>query len=149
MSFFDVRIPGLKMTVVAADGQYVEPVSVEEFRISVAETYDVLVEPSDDSAYTIFAQSIDRSGFARGTLTTDPALTAPVPRMDQVPNLTHTDMGMDMMHHAGHDMAAMDHSQHQVPGMDHSQHNMSDMDHTPGTIPLTCYSGPSGSAVFP
>lgn len=72
MSFFDVRIPGLKMTVVAADGQYVEPVSVEEFRIGVAETYDVIVEPSDDSAYTVFAQSIDRSGFARGTLTPDP-----------------------------------------------------------------------------
>ena len=67
-TIFDVRIPGLKMTVIAADGQDVEPVSVDEFRISVAETYDVLVEPASDTAYTIFAQSIDRTGYARGTI---------------------------------------------------------------------------------
>jgi len=123
MSFFDVRIPGLKMTVVAADGQYVQPVSVDEFRIGVAETYDVIVEP-DDGAYTIFAQSIDRSGYARGTLTPDPAMTAEIPAMDPVPDLTHTDMGMDM--------SGMDHSQHQMggmdmKGMDHSQHQMGGM----------------------
>ncbi len=124
MSFFDVRIPGLKMTVVAADGQYVQPVSVEEFRIGVAETYDVIVEP-DDGAYTIFAQSIDRSGYARGTLTPDPAMTAEVPPVDAVPDLTHTDMGMDMsgMAHGQHDMAGMD-----MQGMDHSQHDMGGMD---------------------
>ena len=67
MTYFDVRIPGLKMTVIAADGQPVKPVSVDEFRIAVAETYDVLVEPVAD-AYTLFAQSMDRTGFARGTL---------------------------------------------------------------------------------
>jgi len=67
MSYFDVRIPGLKMTVVAADGQYVNPVSVDEFRIAVAETFDVIVEPTGN-AYTLFAQSMDRTGFARGTL---------------------------------------------------------------------------------
>ncbi|MDC6684519.1 copper oxidase, partial [Leclercia adecarboxylata] len=61
MSYFDVRIPGLKMTVVAADGQYVNPVSVDEFRIAVAETYDVIVEPATEEAYTIFAQSMDRT----------------------------------------------------------------------------------------
>ncbi len=134
MSFFDVRIPGLKMTVVAADGQYVQPVSVDEFRIGVAETYDVIVEP-DDGAYTIFAQSIDRSGYARGTLTPDPAMTAEVPRMDPVPNLTHMDMGMDMsgMGHGMHGMGGMDHSKMQMggmdmKGMDHSQHQMGGMD---------------------
>ena len=121
MTFFDVRIPGLKMTVVAADGQYVDPVSVDEFRIGVAETYDVLVEPSDDRAYTLFAQAIDRSGYARGTLTPDPSLTAVVPDMDPAPILTHGDMGMG---HNGHNMADMDHSQHDMAGMDHSQHNM-------------------------
>jgi FtsP/CotA-like multicopper oxidase with cupredoxin domain len=68
MSYFDVRIPGLKMTVVAADGQHVKPVSVDEFRIAVAETYDVIVEPASEEAYTIFAQSMDRTGYARGTL---------------------------------------------------------------------------------
>src|SRR5699024_11788085 len=67
-SFYDVRIPGLKMTVVQADGQNIEPVSIEEFRIGIAETYDVIVEPEDEQAYTIFAESADRSGYARGTL---------------------------------------------------------------------------------
>ncbi|RRS31694.1 MAG: copper resistance protein CopA [Gammaproteobacteria bacterium (ex Lamellibrachia satsuma)] len=115
MTFFDVRIPGLKMTVVAADGQHIEPVSVDEFRMGVAETYDVIVEPKDDTAYTIFAQDIARSGYARGTLTPDPSLTASIPEMDPVPNLGHDDMGMNMMNHAGHDMSGMDHSQHQMP----------------------------------
>ncbi|MBL3527167.1 MAG: copper resistance system multicopper oxidase [gamma proteobacterium endosymbiont of Lamellibrachia anaximandri] len=115
MTFFDVRIPGLKMTVVAADGQTVEPVSVDEFRMGVAETYDVIVEPKDDTAYTIFAQDIARSGYARGTLTPDPSLTATIPEMDPVPNLGHDDMGMNMMNHVGHDMSGTDHSQHQMP----------------------------------
>jgi len=96
MSFFDVRVPGLKMTVVAADGQNIEPVTVDEFRIGVAETYDVIVEPKDDRAYCVFAQAIDRTGYARGTLTPDPALTADVPDYDPYPILTMTDMGMDM-----------------------------------------------------
>ncbi len=96
MTFFDVRIPGLKMTVVAADGQYIEPVSIDEFRIGVSETYDVIVEPKDDRAYTIFAQAIDRSGYARGTLTPDMNMTAPIPKLDSVPVLSHADMGMGM-----------------------------------------------------
>ncbi len=133
MTFFDVRIPGLKMTVVAADGQYIQPVSVEEFRIGVAETYDVIVEPKDDRAYTIFAQDIARSGYARGTLTPNAAMRAEVPALDPVPNLTHIDMGMDMsgMNHAGHNMAGMNHSQ--MAGMDHSKMNhsqMAGMDHS-------------------
>ena len=129
MSFFDVRIPGLKMTVVAADGQYVKPVSVDEFRIGVAETYDVIVEPRDEQAYTIFAQDIARSGYARGTLTTNMALTAAVPKMDPVPSLSHGDMGMGMMGHEGHDMGAMQHQMSDgsmMAGMDHSQHQMPD-----------------------
>jgi CopA family copper-resistance protein len=101
-----VRSPGLKMTVVAADGQDIEPVTVDEFRIGVAETFDVVVEPKDDRAYSLFAQAIDRSGYARGTLTPDPSLTAPVPDMDPLPILGHMDMGMAMggMGHMGHDM---------------------------------------------
>jgi FtsP/CotA-like multicopper oxidase with cupredoxin domain len=105
MSYFDVRIPGLKMTVVAADGQYVEPVSVDEFRIAVAETYDVLVEPAGDEAYTIFAQSMDRTGYARGTLTSTEGRTAPVPPMDPRPLVTMDDMGMGGMDHGS--MGAM------------------------------------------
>jgi CopA family copper-resistance protein len=129
MTFFDVRIPGLKMTVVAADGQYIEPVTVDEFRMGVAETYDVLVEPHDDRAYTVFAQAIDRSGYARGTLTPDASLVAEVPAMDAAPILTHGDMGM-AMDHSMHGMGGMDHSQHNMGGMDHNQHNMAGMDHS-------------------
>ncbi len=150
MTFFDVRIPGMNMKVVAADGQNVEPVTVEEIRMGVAETYDVIVEPNDDTAYTIFAQSIDRSGYARGTLTADVSLTAEVPELDKVGNLSHSDMAMDMssmdmsgMDHVamGHgagsmDMSGMDHSKMDMTGMDHSKMdmganpmNMSGMDH--------------------
>ncbi len=112
MTFFDVRIPGVKMTVVAADGQNIRPVTVDEFRIGVAETYDVIVEPGD-GAHTIFAQSIDRSGFASGALTTDAGLAAAVPTMDSPPVLTHADMGMRHVgEHAGHDMG---------PGVSHPQ----------------------------
>jgi CopA family copper-resistance protein len=105
MTFFDIRIPGLKLTVVATDGQDVEPVTVDEFRIGIAEVYDVIVEPKDDRAYTLFAQSIDRSGYARGTLAPQPGMQAEVPPLDARPLLTMMDMGMsrDMagMHRGG------------------------------------------------
>jgi CopA family copper-resistance protein len=91
-SYFDVRIPGLRMTVVSADGQDVHPVEIDEFRIAVAETYDVIVQPQEDRPYSIFAQSIDRSGYARGTLAPRPGMEAPVPMMDAVPTLTMVDM---------------------------------------------------------
>ena len=125
MTIFDVRIPGLKMTVVASDGQNIEPVTIDEFRIGVAETYDVVVEPSDDSAYTVFAQSIDRSGFTRGTLTPDVGMTSLIPNMDTAPTLGHRDMGMGMANMT--ETSAVDHSQHQMSGaktIDHSQHQM-------------------------
>jgi len=91
MTFFDVRIPGLKMTVVQADGQNVEPVTVDEIRIGVAETYDVLVTPND-GAYTLFAQSMDRTGFACGTLAPRTGMTAAIPTPDQPEPLTMGDM---------------------------------------------------------
>ncbi len=94
MSFFDVRIPGLKLTVVGTDGQDVEPVTVDELRVGTAETYDVIVTPGD-AAYTIFAQAMDRSGYARGTLTPRAGMTAEVPAMDARALLTMTDMAMD------------------------------------------------------
>jgi CopA family copper-resistance protein len=140
MSFFDVRIPGLKLTVVAADGQDVEPVTVDEFRIGLAEVCDVIVEPKDDRAYTIFAQSLDRSGYARGTLAPQLGMQAEVPPLDPRPLLTMMDMGM------GHDMAGMGMGHDQgnmkgaqqngsssnsdsMPGMDHHMSNMPGMDH--------------------
>ncbi len=122
MSYFDVRIPGLKMTVVAADGQHVKPVNVDEFRIAVAETYDVIVEPTSAEAYTIFAQSMDRTGYARGTLAVREGLSAPVPEIDPRPLIAMGDMGMD---HGS--MSGMDHSKMagmgngDMAGMDHSK----------------------------
>jgi CopA family copper-resistance protein len=157
MSYFDVRIPGLKMTVVAADGQYVQPVSVDEFRIAVAETYDVIVEPATEEAYTIFAQSMDRTGYARGTLAVREGLKAPVPAIDPRPLLTMDDMGMGGMAGMDHGsmagmgggdmkpgdmsgMAGMDHSKMQgmdeggmtgMTGMDSGDMtNMAGMDHS-------------------
>tara|TARA_R110002020_G_scaffold292826_1_gene508205 strand:- start:16537 stop:18375 length:1839 start_codon:yes stop_codon:yes gene_type:complete len=128
MTYFDVRIPGLKMTVVAADGLHVKPVSVDEFRIAVAETYDVIIEPDSEQAYTVFAQSMDRTGYARGTLAVQEGLSAPVPSPDPRPLIAMGDMGMDHGSMGGMDhgsMAGMDHGS--MAGMDHG--SMSGMDH--------------------
>jgi len=103
-SYFDVRIPGLPMTVIQAMGQDVKPVETDEFRIAVAETYDVIAEPKAE-AYTVFAEAMDRSGFARGTLATRQGLEAAVPARRKRPTLTMADMGMDM---GGMDMKGMD-----------------------------------------
>jgi CopA family copper-resistance protein len=110
MTYFDVRIPGVKMTVVAADGQYVHPVSVDEFRMAVAETFDVIVQPAGQDAFTIFAQDSARTGYVRGTLAVREGLRAPVPPLDARPLLTMTDMGgMDMSRMSGKDMGEMRH----------------------------------------
>uniref|UniRef100_UPI0025E15832 copper resistance system multicopper oxidase n=1 Tax=uncultured Halovibrio sp. TaxID=985049 RepID=UPI0025E15832 len=112
MSIFDVRIPELPMTVVEADGQKVEPVETDEFRIGVAETYDVIIEPQDE-AYTLFAQSQDRSGFTRGTLAVREGMTAPVPEL-----YPRTERGMAAMGMADHGSdGAMDHGS--MDGMMH------------------------------
>ena len=115
MSYFDVRIPGLKMTVVAADGNHVRPVAVDEFRIAVAETFDVIVEPAGQEAFTIFAQAMDRTGYAAGTLATRAGLAATVPELDPRAVLTMADMG-----HGGmdHDMGAMGNSASAAPAAD-------------------------------
>ncbi|BDW89358.1 copper resistance system multicopper oxidase [Thalassospira tepidiphila] len=135
MTYFDIRIPGLEMTVVQADGNNVQPVKVDEFRIAVAETYDVIVQPKDDKAYPILAESMGRSGYAFATLAPREGMRAEMPELrTDSPLLTMADMGMahgDMGHG---DMAGMDHgaadsgSQDAMPGMDHS--SMSGMDHS-------------------
>jgi len=123
MSYFDVRIPGLKMTVVQADGNNVQPVPVDEFRIAVAETYDVIVRPQEDRAYTVFAEPLDRSGYARGTLAPREGMTAPVPALRPRPLLTMADMGQGHggMDHDGGKGAAEPGAPagHVMPGMDH------------------------------
>jgi len=132
MTFFDVRIPGLKMTVVQSDGQDVEPVTVDEIRIGVAETYDVIVTPGDDT-YTIFAQSMDRTGYARGTLATRAGLTAAVPALDKPEPLTMGDM-MGAM--GGDGMASMDHgSAGGMAGMTGMNHGGMAMDHSKHVMP--------------
>ena len=130
MTYFDVRLPGLKMTVVQADGNNVQPVTVDELRIGVAETYDLIVQPKEDRAYTLFAESMGRSGFARGTLAPREGMQGEIPALRPAPLLTMADMGMA---HAGMDhgdMAGMDHSgmnHGDMAGMDHSGMNHGDM----------------------
>lgn len=136
MTFFDIRIPGLDMKVVAMDGQPVKPVDFHEVRLGVAETLDVIVEPKHHRAYTLFAQSIDRSGYVRGTLTPDPAITADVPAMDAPPPLGHTEMGMGGM--AGMDHGAMKHGEADAGAMDHHMAGMSHdtMQHGDPAVPF-------------
>jgi CopA family copper-resistance protein len=138
MTFFDVRIPGLKITVVQADGNDVEPVPVDEFRMAPAETYDVMVQPLAETAYTIFAQSEDRSGFARGTLAPKPGMAAVVPPMDPRPVRTMMDMGMSKM--KGMKMGSM--AGDASPAMAGMQ-----MDHA--VMPVTAMDDGIGKAPFP
>ncbi|MGE3977419.1 MAG: copper resistance system multicopper oxidase, partial [Nitrospira sp.] len=115
MTIYDVRIPGLRMIVVQADGQNIQPVEVDEFRMGVAETYDVIVKPVEDRAYTIFAETIDRSGYARGTLAPRIGMSAEIPERRPRPLRTMEDMGMQM---EGMDMKGMD-----MPHMKHSDND--------------------------
>ena len=110
MTNFNVRLPGLPMTVVAADGQNVQPVETDEFQIGIAETYDVIVEPKEDRAYGFIAEAIDRSGQVRATLAPQMGMIAPIPVIRERPLLTMKDMGMGEMDMSGGDMAGMDHS---------------------------------------
>ncbi len=118
MTFFDVRIPGLQMTVVQADGNNVQPVVIDEFRIAVAETYDVIVEPKEDRAYTLFAESMARTGFARGTLAPREGLEAAVPPTREPPLLTMADMG-----HGEGDHGHGDHGTMQPDDMAEAEHH--------------------------
>jgi L-ascorbate oxidase len=136
MTYFDVRIPGLRMKVVQADGNNVDPVGVDAFRIAVAETYDVIVEPKDDRAYTVFAEAMSRSGYVRGTLAPRKGMEASVPPMSARPRLTMADMGMahDGMRHDGMDQEDMGNAATGGSAMSHAEtapHSMSGgpMDH--------------------
>lgn len=153
MTFYDVRIPGLGMTVVQADGQNVQPIIVDEFRVGPAETYDVIVTPGEDRAYTIFAETMDRSGYARGTLATRSGMSGETPARRSRPLRSMEDMGMSM---EGMDMEGMNmpgmkkghDSGMTMPGMEPSgdmpsmkpsgdRQNMEHMQHGPGMQPMT------------
>ena len=116
-TIFNVRIPGLKLTIVAADGQHVRPVAVDEFQIGNAETYDVIVEPDDDRAFTLVAEAVDRSGMARATLAPRPGMTAEVPPLRERPLASMKDMGMDMSSMRSDGAVSADHAAAPVPGM--------------------------------
>ena len=120
MTIFNLRIPGLPMRVVQCDGLDVEPVETDEFQIGVAETYDVVVQPREDRAYTLMAETIDRSGYARATLAPRAGMTAPVPPLRERPTLTMTDMAMDHSSMGGMDHGSMDMSAPAAPAMDHA-----------------------------
>jgi CopA family copper-resistance protein len=120
---FDVRIPGLKMTVVQADGQHVKPVEVEEFRMGAAETYDVLVEPTEDRAYALFAETTDRSGYALGTLAPREDMMPPIPERRKRPLRTMADMGMGDMAMGDSAMGKMDMSGKQMGGTSSADHS--------------------------
>ncbi len=126
-TYFDVRVPGLPMTVIQMDGQHVRPVETDEFRLPPAKTYDVIVEPREDRAYTVFAESIARGGHTRGTLAPREGMEAEVPPARERPLLTMADMGM--AGHMGHDMGGMEEGSQMgvtdpMAGMDHSMHQM-------------------------
>lgn len=145
-SNFDVRIPGLPMTVVQVSGQHIQPVATDEFRIGIAETYDVIVAPSGEQAYTIFAESSDRSGYARGTLAPRAGMAAPIPKPRPRPLLTMMDMGM-IMDETGMDMPGMD-THGGMPGMDmpaapSAPAPMVGGFRAPGTLPEPTKHGPS------
>ena len=132
---FNVRIPGLKLTVVAADGQTVKPVEVDEFQIGNAETYDVIVQPAEDKAFTLVAEAVDRSGMARATLAPRAGMTGPVPPLRERPLATMKDMGMDMSGMHGMDMGGsgdMTGMDHAAMGHDMGGHDMSAMTAAPG-----------------
>ncbi|WP_404416754.1 copper resistance system multicopper oxidase [Marinospirillum sp.] len=124
-TYFDFRIPGMKMTVVAADGNNIQPVVVDELRLAVAETYDVIVQPREDKAYTLFAESMGRTGYARGTLAPREGMTAAVPEMREPPLLTMADMG-----HGGMDHSNMSDTEMSGSDMDHSSMGHGSMDHS-------------------
>ena len=146
MTYFDIRIPGLKMTVVQADGNNVQPVTVDEFRIAVAKTYDVIVRPTEDAAYSILAESMARTTIARATLAPREGMTAEIPPLREPPLLTMADMGMA---HEG-----MDHGSMGQGTMPEGSHKMSDgstmkgMDHgvmDQGPTPAGGHTMPDGS----
>ncbi len=138
MSIFDVRIPDLPISVVQSDGNDLVPVTVDEFRIGTAETYDVIVQPREARSYTIFAQAEDRTGFARGTLAPRTGLTAAIPPMDPRPMRTMKDMGME-----DGSMGGMQMDNGSMPGMSHpTPPGTQQMNH--GSMPGMSHSAPGG-----
>ncbi|MEQ3624192.1 MAG: copper resistance system multicopper oxidase [Celeribacter sp.] len=156
-TYFDVRVPGLKMTVVQADGNDVKPVVVDELRIAVAETYDVIVQPGQAKAYSIIGESMGRTAMVRGTLAPTEGMVGPYYQMRPAPLLTMADMGNMMGSMSGMDMDSMEMGAMDMGGMDHSGHDMSamgdmgrmDMTPAPNAAPATSEFYAAGSGLTP
>lgn len=147
MTNFNVRLPGLPMTVVAADGQHVQPIETDEFQIAIAETYDVIVQPKEDAAFGLIAESIDRSGQCRATLAPRMGMVAAIPAIRDRPLLTMKDMGMgDMDMSGGGDMKGMDMSHGDMAGMDMGGGSMKMLD--PSVAPQVKM-GPGAATLAP
>ena len=134
MSFFNIRIPGVRMSVVQADGKNVRPIEVDEFQIGTAETYDIVVEPTAE-AHTIVAEAMDRSGMAVATLASRAGARAPVPSLRDPVLLTMTDMGHGGMDHSGGGHSNMGHAP-STGGMDHGSMKMRDTSSVPPDVAL-------------
>lgn len=134
MSFFNIRIPGVRMSVVQADGKNVRPIEVDEFQIGTAETYDIVVEPTAE-AHTVVAEAMDRSGMAVATLTSRAGARAPVPSLRDPVLLTMTDMGHGGMDHSGGGHSNMGHAP-STGGMDHGSMKMRDTSSVPPDVAL-------------
>ena len=132
MSFFNIRIPGMRMSVVQADGKNVRPIEVDEFQIGTAETYDIVVEPTAE-AHTIVAEAMDRSGMAVTTLASRAGARAPVPSLRDPVLLTMTDMGHGGMDHSGGGHSNMGHAP-STGGMDHGSMKMRDTSSLPPNV---------------
>ena len=132
MSFFNIRIPGMRMSVVQADGKNVRPIEVDEFQIGTAETYDIVVDPTAE-AHTIVAEAMDRSGMAVTTLASRAGARAPVPSLRDPVLLTMTDMGHGGMDHSGGDHSNMGHAP-STGGMDHGSMKMRDTSSLPPNV---------------
>ena len=147
MTNFNVRIPGLEMTIVQADGHNVRPVATDEFQIAIAETYDVIITPTEDRAYTLVGEAVDRSGMARATLSPRPGMAALVPPLRKRPAVTMKDMGMDMS--GGGAMAGMD--MQNMVGMDHGAmgHDMAGMSMRDGNNAPQVKMGPGVQTISP
>jgi CopA family copper-resistance protein len=153
MTNFNVRLPDLPMTIVAADGQHVQPIETDEFQIAIAETYDVIVQPKDDQAYGLIAEAIDRSGQCRATLAPRMGMVAAIPAIRERPLLTMKDMGMgDMAMGGSGDMAGMDMSGGTgMAGMEHGAmgHDMGAMKMRDASVAPQVKMGPGVATLSP
>jgi FtsP/CotA-like multicopper oxidase with cupredoxin domain len=120
-TYFDIQQNSGAFNVVAADGLDVQPITVNEFRVGMAETYDVIVTIPEVGGYEFAANNIDGTGGVKVNLGNNNSLHSPDPIR---PNVF-----TKMMHHSDHEN--VDHSMHKmmnkpedIKGHEHHQHHI-------------------------